>query len=295
MDKTVVVFGVTGRQGGAAAKHLLKTGWSVKGVTRNPDSKKAIKLSASGVELVKADLDNPEALKKAFDGVNAVFSVQNPWITGLEKEIEHGIRIAEMAVAADVKHLVYASAGTGESNTGVPHFNSKIEIEAHIKSLGIPFTILRSASFMELMRDKDFLPPLVMWNVKPKILGEDFPVMWISTDDVGAIAAVVCNEPDTFIGKELSLGADLKSVKGCREIYKSVYGKLPKRIPAPVWLFKLMQNDLYQMFLWMKSRLEPKSIIDETRQIHSGALTVERWMQKMKEVDFPSAGQVRDF
>lgn len=295
MEKTVLVFGVTGRQGGATAKHLLKSGWKVRGITRNPDKEKAKQAKASGVEMIKANLDDPETLKGAFSDVYGVFSVQNPWITGLKKEVEHGKRIVNMANDAGVKHLIYASAGTGKSDTNVPHFNSKVEIEEALKASGVPYTILRSVSFMELMRDKDFLPPLVMWSVMPKILGENHPIMWISADDVGAIAAAALKDPDKFTGKELSLGADLKSVKECKELYLKTYDKQPKRIPAPVWIFKKMQYDLHQMFLWMKSRSEPITVIEETTEIHPNALTVERWMKKMKEIDNPSPPPVRDF
>lgn len=295
MEKTVLVFGVTGRQGGAAATHLLKSGWKVRGVSRNPEKEKAKKLASADIEMVKGDLDDSESLKGAFTGVHSVFSVQNPWITGLKKEVEHGRRIVDMAADAGVKHLVYASAGTGDKTTGVPHFNTKVEIEESVKASGVPFTILRSASFMELMRDKDFLPPLVMWNVMPKIIGYDFPVMWISAFDVGAVTATVFNNPEEFAGKELHLASDKKSVKECREIYRSVYGKPPKRVPAPAWLFKLMQKDLYKMFLWMLEHKEHEAIIEDTRKIHPEALTVEKWMKKMKEIDFPSPAAVQEF
>ncbi|TVR13422.1 MAG: NmrA/HSCARG family protein [Balneolaceae bacterium] len=277
MEKTVLVFGVTGRQGGAAAVYLQKAGWKVRGVSRNPEKDKAKKMVAAGIEMVKGNLDDPETVKDAFSGVHGVFSVQNPWITGLKKEVEHGRRIVDLASDAGVKHLVYASAGTGDKSTGVPHFNTKAEIEESVKASGIPFTILRSASFMELMRDKDFLPPLVMWNVMPKIIGDEFPVIWISAHDVGAVTASVFNNPGEFAGKELQLAADKQSVKECREIYTSLYGNPPKRIPAPAWLFKLMQKDLYKMFLWMLQYKEPESIIEDTRKIYPEALTVEKW------------------
>ncbi len=40
-DKTIVVFGVTGNQGGSAARYLLADGWRVVGITRDPASTKA--------------------------------------------------------------------------------------------------------------------------------------------------------------------------------------------------------------------------------------------------------------
>lgn len=278
-DKVILVTGSTGRQGGAVAKHLLNAGWKVRALTRNPDQPKAKELKESGADVIKGDLDKPEEIRLFFDDIYGVYSVQNPWITGLEKETEHGIRVAELAAEAGVQHLVYSSAGPGTEDTGVPHFNSKVPIEKKIKELGIPYTILRPAGFMELMSDKDFVPPLMIWNVTGKMLGEDFPLSWISCDDVGAVALKAFSNPEEFKNKEIVLVGDIKSMKECKEIYTSVNGKKPLRIPAPVWLFKLMQKDLWLMHQWMKSNGVSPEQIEATRQIHPGVMSVETWMK----------------
>lgn len=279
-DNVIFVIGATGRQGGAVAKYLLKAGWKVRALTRNPDQPKARELKESGADVIKGDLDKPEQIRLFFEDIYGVYSVQNPWITGLKKETEHGIRIAELAAAAGVQHLVYSSAGPGTSDTGVPHFNSKIPIEKKIKELGIPYTILRPAGFMELMSDKDFVPPLMIWNVTGKMLGEDFPLSWISCDDVGAVAKTVFSNPEEFKNKEIELVGDIRSMRECREIYTSVYGKRPLRIPAPVWLFRLMQKDLWLMHEWMKSQEFTPELLATTKQLHPEVMDVESWMKK---------------
>lgn len=279
-DKTILVIGATGRQGGAVARHLLKEGWKVKVLTRDPDKPKAIALKEAGADVIKGDLNNPKPLKLFFQDLYGVFSVQNPWITGLEKEVEHGIAIADMAAEAGVQHLVYSSAGPVKPGTDVPHFETKVKIENHIKALGIPYTILRPTGFMELMSEKDFVPPLVAWNVVGKILGDDFPLTWVACDDIGAVAAKVFANTKDFEGRTISIAGDKKSVAMCREIYKSVYNKNPFRVPAPVWLFKMMQKDLWKMYRWMLSDPEPDDIIDKTRQIHPDVMNIETWMRK---------------
>lgn len=278
-ENVILVTGATGREGGAVAKHLLYAGWKVRALTRNPDQPKAEELKEAGADLIKGDLDRPEELSMFFEDIYGVFSVQNPWITGLEKEVEHGIKIAEMAAAAGVKHLIYSSAGTGEAGTGIPHFETKVKIEERIKQLNIPYTILRPAGFMELMSDKDFVPPLVAWNVVGKIVGKDFPMSWVACEDIGAVAAKAFSDPESFIHKEIALVGDIRSIKECEEIYTSVNGKKPFRIPAPVWLFKLMQKDLYLMYGWMKENRDSEELVDETRQIHPGTMSVDAWMK----------------
>jgi uncharacterized protein YbjT (DUF2867 family) len=283
-EKTILVTGATGRQGGAAARHLLKDGWSVRALTRNPDTEKAKALKELGADVIKGDLNRPEELKHFFEDIFGVFSVQNPWVTRLDKETEHGIAIADLAAGGKVKHLVYSSAGPGKPGTGVPHFDSKLKIEEHIRGLGVPYTILRPAGFMELMKDKDFVPPLVAWNVTEKVLGKDFPLTWVACDDIGAVAAKVFASPGEFAGKDVVIAGDRKSMAQCREIYRSIHNKIPFRIPAPVWLFKVMQKDLWKMYQWMLRDPEPDGLIDQTRKIHPGVMDVETWMRKNASV-----------
>ncbi|MCC5913388.1 MAG: NmrA family NAD(P)-binding protein [Balneolaceae bacterium] len=54
--KWVLVTGATGRQGGAVARHLLKNGWKVKALTRNPDQPQAKALRELGADILKGNL-----------------------------------------------------------------------------------------------------------------------------------------------------------------------------------------------------------------------------------------------
>ena len=87
-----------------------------------------------------------------------------------------------------VQHLVYA-AGVGVVGTGVGSWESKLAVEAHMKALGLPWTVLRPMAFMELMTDKTFYPAVSTWHLMPKLMGADRPVPWLCLDDFGAIAA----------------------------------------------------------------------------------------------------------
>lgn len=63
-------------QGSSVANHFLKeNGWKVRGISRNPDSEKAKTWVEKGVEIMQADLDSVESLKRAFKGSNAIFVV----------------------------------------------------------------------------------------------------------------------------------------------------------------------------------------------------------------------------
>jgi nucleoside-diphosphate-sugar epimerase len=54
-DKTVLITGATGRQGGAVIRHLLPKGWKLRALTRDPGSHSARSLKDNGVEVVQGD------------------------------------------------------------------------------------------------------------------------------------------------------------------------------------------------------------------------------------------------
>jgi uncharacterized protein YbjT (DUF2867 family) len=281
-DRIVAVIGATGRQGGAVARHLLADGWQVRALTRRPEVEPARKLAALGAEVIRADMDDPSTLSEAFRDVYGVYSVQNTMISGPEAEIRHGRNVANAAKETGVQHVVYGSAGLGVPGTGVPSWESKLAVEAHMNGLGLPLTVLRPMAFMELMTDKGYVPPVSTWSLMPRLMGPDRPVGWIGVDDLGAIAARAFAEPDRFVGAQLSLAADVQSVSQCRQIWYEVYGRPPRRIPMPVWMFKrFVGSDLINMWRWLRTAefgIDPTT----TRSLLPSALTIREWLDRRR-------------
>jgi uncharacterized protein YbjT (DUF2867 family) len=277
-DRTIVVTGATGRQGGAVAAHLLADGWRVKAVTRKPDGPAAGRLAALGADVVGADLTDRAGLTAAFGGAHGVYSVQNTMVSGVEGEITQGRNVADAAKEAGVAHVVYGSAGTGQAGTGIAAWESKLAVEAHMRTLGLPLTVLRPVAFMELMTDKAFFPPVTVWHLMPKFMGPDLPIGWISVQDLGAVAARVFADPGRFIGADLRLAADVQSIATCRETWRSVTGRTPRRFPMPVWLFKrFVGGDLITMWTWLRTaRVEFD--VAPTRELLPTALTLRQWL-----------------
>ena len=141
-EKTILVLGATGQQGSAVASHLLKDGWKVRAMVRNPNSDQAQALGQRGIELVQGDLNQPSSLQEAMKGVYGVFSMQTP-VEGTAAETRQGKAVADAARETGIRHLVYSSVGGAERRTGIAHFESKWQIEEHIRALGLPATILR--------------------------------------------------------------------------------------------------------------------------------------------------------
>src|ERR1022692_4642623 len=76
-NRTILITGVTGNQGGAVAQALEGTGVYLRGLTRKPDSERAAALARHGVDIVNGDLDDEATLRRALAGAWGVFGVQN--------------------------------------------------------------------------------------------------------------------------------------------------------------------------------------------------------------------------
>lgn len=280
-DRIVVVAGATGRQGGAVVRHLLAAGWRVRALTRKPGSRSARQLVADGAEVLAADMSDPASLEPALHGAYGVHSVQNPMTAGLDGEIEQGKNIADAAAAAEIRHLVYGSSGIG-SPTGVAFWDTKLAIEDHLRELGLPLTVLRPTAFMELMTARDFFPPVTVWQVMPKLVGPDRPIPWLCVDDLGAIVAAAFTDPDRFVGLDIKPAADLRSINECRDIWRRVTGRLPRRIPMPTPIFeRFVSTDLTAMWRWLHTNTVGASET-ETRRILPGALTVQEFLSRAR-------------
>ena len=145
-DRTILITGVTGNQGGAVARALQSSGFRLRGLTRKPESEQAAALVRHGVDVVKGDLDDEAALRRALAGAWGVFGVQNSLEAGVGREEAQGKRLATLAREAGIEHYVYTSVGSAHKRTGVPHFDSKSRIEETVRGLGFPCLLYTSPS-----------------------------------------------------------------------------------------------------------------------------------------------------
>ncbi|MEV4250715.1 NmrA/HSCARG family protein [Streptosporangium canum] len=207
MDKTILVTGATGRQGGATITHLLTGGWHIRALVRTPDSPAAQTLAQAGVELIAGDLDNLDSITAAVAGAHGVFGV-TPDDENLEREVRRGRNLADAATAAGVEHFVFASVGGAERGTGIGYWESKWAIEQHIRAIGLPATVLRPVRFME----NHAIPGMPLGGIVDGVLthlfAPDVPVQLIAAHDIGAFAALAFTRPDDYIGQAIEIAGD---------------------------------------------------------------------------------------
>ena len=234
-NKTVLVTGATGRQGGAVIRHLLPKGWKLRALTRRPGGEEAKTLARQGVEVVQGDLEDPGSVAHAAEGVYGIYSVQDFWAVGAKREVQQGKNVAVAAKKANVSHFVYSSVGGAERKTGIPHWESKWEIENAVRELGLPATMIRPAAFMEMYYIEQVELGLLKGKLADPIRG-DKPYQTIATDDIGAFVALAFERSREFIGKELEIaGSELTNLEAA-EVFSRVLGKPVKfqRLPLPL-------------------------------------------------------------
>ena len=135
--RLIAVFGASGQQGGAVVRALQASGqFRVRALSRNPDEHRDL-----AVEIVQANLDQPETLKAAFQGVHGVFLVTNFWNEGTD-ERKQATAAIDAAKNAGVQHFVWSTLPNVQAISGgkfsVPHFTGKAEIDSIVSDARFP-------------------------------------------------------------------------------------------------------------------------------------------------------------
>lgn len=224
----VLVFGATGQQGRAVTTALLAAGASVRALVRDPASDAARALASRGVTLFRGDFSDVASIRAAMAGARGVFSVQpNSGSAGSEvtdaDEVRFGKRIADLAAENDVQHLVYTSAGIiSQGRTGLGNLDCKLEIEAHVRRLDIASTIVRPATFMELLA----LPGMGLeQGTFSFFLRPEQVAQFVAVEDIGRVVATVFADPARFAGRTLELAGDEVSGLGLQDALSHAAGR----------------------------------------------------------------------
>ncbi|HEX3684536.1 MAG TPA: NmrA/HSCARG family protein [Bryobacteraceae bacterium] len=272
-EKLILVAGATGKQGGAALRHLREKGFAVRAITRDPDQAKARALAGRGVEVLKGDLDDVASIARALDGVYGVFSVQNSR-AGAEAEIRQGINLVEAARRAVVDHFVYSSVGSADQQTGIPHFDSKFQIEERIRATGIPYTILRPVFFMEnwlAMRDAIEQGAIAL-PLKPETR-----LQMIAVDDIGAFVALAFEHPGKWRGQAIDIAGDEHSMFDTARVLSGAAGREVSYQQISWDQFEQgAGHEITVMYRWFEAT-GYHADISVLRQSWPNLLTLERW------------------
>lgn len=207
--KLVLVTGATGTQGGAVARELLSRGFAVRALTRNPGKPAARALADLGADVVRGDYDDSASLAAAMRDAWGAFLVTDWWEHGVEREIEHGRILIDAARAAGVEYVVFTSVANADRDTGVPHFDSKYEIEQYLRHSDLDYSVIRPVSFMNnwQWRKEEFMSGVVREPYAPGTRHQ-----WIAARDIAFFVGEAFSSPEEWEGRAIDIAGDAMTI-----------------------------------------------------------------------------------
>jgi uncharacterized protein YbjT (DUF2867 family) len=207
-EKTIMylVMGITGKVGGATARHLLKQGKQVRALVRNRE--KAAKWADQGVELVDGDWNDATAIATALKGVEGAFvMLPAEWAPSPDyREAKGAIEKYVEALTNVVPQRVVALSSMGANRaSGVGNITALSLLEQGLRNLPSPVAFVRAGGFFE-----NFLYGLQVAQ------GGTLPVFYnptirkstmVASDDIGAEVATLLTGPSWSGHRVIELGS----------------------------------------------------------------------------------------
>lgn len=306
--KTIVVVGATGAQGGGLLHAILNDPdheFNVRAVTRDVTTDKAKALASLGVEVVAADLDNSESVKKAFQGAYGAYCVTFFWNHfSPEKEKSNAKNMAEASKAAGLKHVIWSTLDdtrkwiplsdnrmpTLMGQYKVPHFDAKGESNHYFTDLGLPVTILNTVFYWD---------NFIYFGSGPKKGPDgklaitmpmgDKRLPSIAAEDIGKCALGIFKAGPKYIGKTLGIAGEILTVKQMAEGFSRVLGQEVVYNDVPPEVYRSFgfpgAADMGNMFQFKRDFEKDycnSRDVKLSRELNPSLLTFNQWLDKNK-------------
>lgn len=304
-QRIIVVVGATGAQGGGLARAILTDParpFSLRAVTRRPESIAARRLADLGADVATADLDDPASIERAFDGAYGVFCVTFFWSDrSPEREIRHAGTMATAARRAGVTHAIWSTLEDTrqwldpreglmpvlQNKYNVPHFDAKGEADELFRRSGVPTTFMLTSFYWDNLIN---FPGLALEQQPDSTLVLTLPMggkklPGIAAEDIGRCAYGVFLQHDSLVGRTIGIagqhltGAEMAAALSralnrpveYRNISPDAYRSMP--LPAAVELGNMFQfkRDFEEIFCGARS-------VEMSRSLNPELQTFERWL-----------------
>ena len=291
MSKIIAVFGATGSQGGSVLKALANDGkYSVRAITRNPNSEKAVALSKiKNVTVHQADLDDQSSIDKVLDGCYGSFLVTDFAAHFDHKETKQGVSLIDSAIKNKVKHVVFSGLEHVQHIINKPclHFDYKADVEDYglKQSDKINFTSIRLPMYYQVLPSKNKIGENQYLLTIP--IG-DKPVYIMSVDDTGECVKSIFDSPNEYKNKIVPVAGDKLHP---HEIVQTInkHSAPAKYTYANTSLEKFLSfgfpgvEDLANMFEYFQTGKMVRDI-ELTKKLNKGVLSLDQWVQKNKDL-----------
>ena len=304
--KIIAVVGATGAQGGGLARAILADpsgGFACRAITREPNKDKANDLIGKGAEVVKADLDDMESLKRAFAGAYGAYCVTNFWehFSGV-KEKEQARNMADAASGAGLKHVIWSTLEDTrklmaandtrmpilQEEYRVPHFDAKNEVNACFAEL--PVTYLLTSFYWD---------NLYAFGLGPK-KGDDGVFNWafpmgdkrlagIAVEDIGKVAYGIFKAGPQYIGKTVGIAGENLTLDQMSEKLSKGLGIVVKYHAVEADAYRGFgfpgadeMGNMFQVYRDFEKEVLAARDVDVTRSLNPSLQTFDQWLARNK-------------
>jgi uncharacterized protein YbjT (DUF2867 family) len=229
----ITIVGALSKQGRSATRALLRSGrYSVRALTRRPDSPEAQSLARQGAQLMSVPLEvgHKKELANAFRGSQGVFLMTPAIVPPATHEVALGKQQADAAVEAGVEHIIFSSLENVERITGgekfAPHFTDKAKVEEYIRTLPVSSSFIYAAFFYSNLME--YYPPRMEGDTLlfPIYLPGDFRAPFVDPlTATGPAILEIFSNPDRYAGESLPLIGDIISPNEMVETFMRVTGR----------------------------------------------------------------------
>ena len=306
--KIIAVVGATGAQGGGLARAILNdasSSFTVRALARDVNSDKAKELAKMGAEVVAADVDDLESLKRAFKGAYGAYCVTFFWAHfSAEKEIAEAGAMARAAKEAGLKHVIWSTfedtrkwvplsdnrMPTLQGKYKVAHFDGKAEANHLFTDLGVPTTFLLTSFYWE---------NFIYFGAGPKkgpdgklaltfCLG-DKKMPGMASEDIGKCAYGIFKRGSEFIGKTVGIAGEHLTGNQMAAALTKALGKEVRYNDVPPDVYRSFgfpgADDMGNM-LQFKRDFEQDYCgarnLNFSRSLNPSLQTLETWLSKNK-------------
>jgi uncharacterized protein YbjT (DUF2867 family) len=306
MDQRVIaVVGSTGAQGGGLCRAILDEpdgGFTCRAVTRDPGKEKARALASAGAQVVAADLDDMESLKKAFGGAYGAFCVTNFWEHfSAEREKAQARNLADAARAAGLKHVVWSTLEDTrqlmsaddtrmpmlQERYRVPHFDAKGESDAFFA--GLPTTFLLPSFYWDNLYQSGGGPKK----------GDDGQYSWtlpmgmkklagVAAEDIGKVAYGIFRGGQSHVGRRIgAAGEHLTIDEMCAKLSRGLgIGPIKYHAVEPA-VYRTFGfpgaediGNMYQVYRDFDREVLAARSVEESRSLNPALQNFDDWIQR---------------
>lgn len=302
--KIIAIAGATGAQGGGLARAILSdpgTPFRVRALTRDPGSDKARALAAQGAEIVAADVDDAESLRRAFDGAYGAYCVTFYWAhMSPERERAEAANLARAVQSAGVEHVIWSTLEdtrnwvplsddrmpTLMGKYKVPHFDAKGEMDQLFTDLGIPTTFLLASFYWDNFihfgsgpkRGPDGTLALTLPIGNAKMAG-------IASEDIGAVAHGILKRGPEMIGQRIGAAGEHLTGEEMAAAMSDALGETVRFNPVPPAVYRGFgfpgADDLGNMFQFydeFEDVCNGVRDVARSRRLAPGLKTFRQWL-----------------